>query len=152
MRVLTMKNTLRSFLFAWLMAVLLAPAAAAHAADGAPAPDYQTLVNALFKKAEVVKISGYVVDGIDYDIEAIETNASSRQELEEMFLAEKPRYLGKDIPPHLGEHASSRLNFTWVDMEQKELGHAALLEGDRLLINGSLLFSLSPKPGEKNLT
>ncbi len=134
------------------MVLLLAPAAATRAADDAPAPDYQTLVSGLFERADVVKITGYVVDGIVYDIESIKTAAWARRDLKDMFLAEKPRYLGRDLSPHLGEHASSRLNFTWVDVQQKELGRAALLEGDRLLINGSLLFSLSPTPGEKNLT
>jgi hypothetical protein len=38
-----------------------------------------------------------------------------------------------------------------VDELLKEVGHAALLEGDRLLINDSLLFTLSTAPGEKNL-
>ncbi len=147
-----MKHALSSSLFAWLMALLLLPTTGTHAADDAPAPDYQTLVNDLFKKADVVKITGYVVDGTDYDIERIVTKAPSRQKLEDMFLAEKPRYLGRDIPPHLGEYSSSRLNFTWVDVEQKELGRAELLEGDRLLINGSLLSSLSSVPWKKNLT
>lgn len=146
-----MKHALRPSLFAWLMVLLLVPAAATRAADEAPAPDYQTLVDALFEKADVVKITGYVVDGIDYDIDRITTKAPSRQKLKDMFSTEKPRYLGRDVPPHLGEYFSSRLNFTWVDAEQKELGSAALLEGDRLLINGSLLFSLSPTPGKKNL-
>ncbi len=89
-----------------------APTRAIHGADDVSAPDYQTLVNALFKKADVVKITGYVVDGIDYDIDRIVTKAPSRQKLQVMFLAEKPRYLGRNIPPHLGEYSSSRLNFT----------------------------------------
>lgn len=134
------------------MPLLLLCAAPSHAADAAPAPDYQALVDALFQKADVVKITGHVVDGIRYDIDSIETDASSRQKLKDMFSAEKPRYLGSEIPPHLGDYASSRLHFTWVDAEQKEVGRAALLEGDRLLINGSLLFTLSTRPGEKNLT
>ncbi|WP_395752535.1 hypothetical protein [Prosthecobacter sp.] len=148
-----MKHALSSSRFAWLLALLLLPAAALHAADDAPAPapDCQAVIMALFQKADVVKISGYVVDGIRYDIESIAADVSSREELEYLFLTEKPLYLGKEIPPHLGEYSSSRLNFIWVDVEQKEVGRAALLEGDRLLINGSLLFSLSPVPGEKNL-
>ncbi|WP_395741115.1 hypothetical protein [Prosthecobacter sp.] len=147
-----MKPPLCPSLFAWLVAVLLLPAAAMRAADDAPAPDYPAVIKALFQKADVVKITGHVVEGIRHNIECIETEAAFRKELEDLFLAEKPRYLGRDIPPHLGEYFSSRLNFTWVDVEQKELGHAALLEGDRLLINDSLLFSLSPMTGEKNLT
>jgi hypothetical protein len=146
----TMKHALRSYLHAWLMAVLLVPATLSHAADNAPAPDYQTLVKGLFEEADVVRITGHLVDGIYYDIDKITTKAMSLQKLKDMFLAEKPHYLGHEIPPLLGEHASSRLNFTWVNVEQKELGHAALLEGDRLLINGSLLFTLSTTPGEKN--
>jgi hypothetical protein len=109
-----MKHVLRSFLHVCLMAVLLAPAISIHAADDAPAPDYQAVVNALFARADFVRIKGYVVDGIAHEINCTTTKAPSLPKLRNMFLAETPRYLGRDIPPRLGEHFSSRLEFTWV--------------------------------------
>ena len=70
-----MKHTLLTFLFVgWLVALLLAPVTASHAADDAPAPpDYQTVVKAIFDTADTCKIKGYVVDGIVYDFNAFKT-------------------------------------------------------------------------------
>ncbi|MDB6003387.1 MAG: hypothetical protein JWR15_374 [Prosthecobacter sp.] len=145
-----MKHALRISLHAWLVAVLLVPASLSHAADDAPVPDYQAVITALFDKTESCYITGHVVDGIDYEINRITTGEPSLKRLREIWLVEKPRYLGREIPPHLGEYSSSRLQFVWKDAELKELGHAVLLEGDRLLINDSLLFTTSTTPGEKN--
>lgn len=147
----TMKPPLRSFLRVCLMAVLLVPATATCAAEDVPAPDYQSVVASLFKEADTCRMTGHVVDGTVYFLDRILTDDPSLQKLKQMFLAEKPRYLGREVPPLLGQHSSSRLEFTWKNVEQKEVGRAALLEGDRLLINGSLLFTLSTTPGEKNL-
>lgn len=147
-----MKHATRSSLLAWLMPLLLMPAVLpVRAADDGPPPDYQTVVASLFKEADTCRITGHVVDGTVYYLDRILTDDPSLQKLKEMFLAEKPRYLGREVPPLLGQHSSSRLEFVWKNVEQKEVGRAALLEGDRLLINGSLLFTLSPTPGEKNL-
>lgn len=133
------------------MPLMLTPAPPAPAADDGPPPDYHAVVESLFKEADTCRITGHRVDGIVYELDRILTSEPSRQKLKEMFLAEQPRYLGRELPPLLGEHASSRLEFVWKNVEQKEVGRAALLEGDQLLINGSLLFTLSPTPGEKNL-
>lgn len=146
-----MKHAPRSALLAWLMPLLLLCAQSVRAADGAPPPDYHAVVESLFSEADTCRITGHLVDGIVYELDRILTDEPSRQKLRQMFLAEQPRYLGSELPPLLGHYASSRLEFVWKNAEQKEVGRAALLEGDRLLIHGSQLFTLSTTPGRRNL-
>ncbi|WP_395752534.1 hypothetical protein [Prosthecobacter sp.] len=146
-----MKHFLHPFLAACLFAALNAfPTVCRSAATEAP-PDYGALINGLFDQAASCGISGHYVDYRAHIIDFTTPDAQSLGKLREMFLREKPRYLGPDIPPSLGRRHTNNLCFSWKNAQGKELGRVLLLEGDMLVINDRMLFTTSP-PGGKSVT
>jgi hypothetical protein len=144
-----MKHALRSSLHAWLIAVLLVPATLNHAADAAPAPDYQTLVNGLFDQAAGCEIRGCHTVLQRHWIEFATPDAQSLQKLRQIFLLETPQYLGTDIPPSLDlTNPLLSFQFIWLDQHGKQLGYLDLLEGDKLIFNGTHLFTNSTPKGK----
>lgn len=145
-----MKHFLPPSLLACVLVTLLAHAAPSHAADAAPAPDYQALVNGLFDKAAACKITGWHQIYRAHSIDFTTPDEASLQQLRGLFLLEKPRYLGTDIPPSLGQNHFQNLQFIWVDAQGRQLGWMRLLEGDHLVFNGTHLFTTSTA-GTKNV-
>lgn len=144
-----MKPCFSPLVFACLLTLLHVFTAAACAADDAPAPpDYKAVVNAAFDKAVSCRITGHYggiyAGGTTLEIDYITPDAQSLQKLKDLFLREKPRYLGSEISARLGEGYIHSFYFTWLDKHGKKTAEAALLSGDMLTFNEKMLFTTSP--------
>ncbi|MDZ4401698.1 hypothetical protein [Prosthecobacter sp.] len=111
-------------------------------AEPAAKTNYEKMVDMLFDESKTCLVKGqFVWKGDIHEANFKTEDKRQLSRLKDVFSHEKPEFAGLIDPDNKPVSMySAYFDFTWLNKDRKELGHAVIIDGDTLIFNDKHIY------------